>query len=548
MPTVFRVCRTDSKLYAAVTAAGDSLYAHYDALSRTLSAALPETTARLFARPVPTAGGAAVDWTTELNGQPTPLSALSPEDRGKAQALLAERLLSVRALADRTGDAVVADVLRRAAVPPGLDQVWVIGGQPLIVGWGHRGEGALPPPPVVPPPPIPARRSWWRWLLWLLPLLLLLGLAAFLLQRCGGVDIPGLPAVTGAFAPGGAAPPAAEPAGNEEDLSDLKARIAAAEAELRRRLDACATAAPEAPAATAPAPEAPAPQAVPAPKAEKPKPEKPAAVPAKPEKPKPDKRPSAAVPPRTPEPGPAEPAAKPPARDAACPQERPQWKRPEVMLMLDGSGSMALPSSMSDDEVRSLIHQAMRGSPAALARLNRASSGDAGSRLATAKRAIHDVVSQMPGDVDIGLLVFGKCEGTDNFKFFSPSQRGNLLSRVDGIRPERGTPLARGLERSGNMLDGVEVPGIIVVITDGMDSCDGDPCAAARALKSRKPNIKINVIGVVGSQSGRCMAEATGGRFLSPGKGRSWAEILMDATEQSAVPQGCRGAQGMTGR
>lgn len=72
MPTVFRVCRTESTRYAAQAAGGESLYGHHAAISAALRAALPETTAQMFARPVPSADGQWTDWTTELHGQPQP--------------------------------------------------------------------------------------------------------------------------------------------------------------------------------------------------------------------------------------------------------------------------------------------------------------------------------------------------------------------------------------------------------------------------------------------------------------------------------------------
>lgn len=528
MPTVFRVCRTESSRYAALTGAGDSLYAHHGAIAAALRAALPETTAQLFARPVPSADGAWTDWTTELHGQPQPLAALPPEAQAQAKAALAERLAAVRALGGRAENAGLADLIRRAAVDPGVEQVYVINGQPVIVGWGNAGVGAVPP---VPPPVAPVAaaagggRRWWRWLLGLLLLLALIAAVLLVLRRCE----PEPPPPPAAEEPKAPEPPPAE------DLSDLKARIAAAEAELKRRLEDCKP--PEAPKPVEP------PKAVEPPKVEPPKTVEPPAPTPKPEpkpapKPKPVE-PKPAPPAAKPEPPVAKPAEPPPQKQAACPPPRAEWDRPEVMLMLDGSGSMRLPSSMSDDQVRSLIQRAMRGDRGAFAQLQ-GYSGGAGSRLQAAKDAVKGVVQQMPGDVDIGLLVFGRCEGTDNFKFFSPAQRGALLGQVDGIQPREGTPLARGLERSGNMLDGVSVPGVIVVVTDGSDSCGGDPCAVARALKRKKPNLKINVIGVDGSGNGKCMAEATGGRFLTPRQGQSWRDLLMDATEQKPLPPGCR--------
>src|SRR3546814_14980055 len=81
-----------------------------------------------------------------------------------------------------------------------------------------------------------------------------------------------------------------------------------------------------------------------------------------------------------------------------------------------------------------------------------------------------------------------------------------------------GTALARASERAGKVVanDGESV---IVVVSDGEETCHGDPCAAARALKAAKPNAIINVIAISGDGQGRqvipCVAPATGGRVLT---------------------------------
>ncbi len=493
MSSAVRVCRTEAGRYAAATSSGAPLHARHAEIAALLRVALPETTAHLFAQPMPSSDGGFVDWVTPLPGQPVPLSALPPDQRVRVAALLTERLAAIRALARRLPDKTAAAVLMQAAVDPGADQVYAMNGQPVVIGWGQAGQFA--PPPVVPPVAVAAapRRSWWRWLLAALLALALLATALLLLCRCD--EIP---------------PPAVEPpAAATDDLDDLRARIRAAEDEIRRRLELCVTPkAEEPPKIESPAVEPPKveePKVSPKPPVEKPKVEKPTA---------------------------------PPPRTTACPPKRQSWEQPEVMLMLDASGSMRLPKEMADSAVESLMRRAMRGDRAAMATLQ-GYRGGAGSRLAAAKEATKGVIAQMPKDVDVGLLVFGKCEGADNYNFFKAAQRPALLSLVDRIQPEQGTPLARGLERAGNMLDGVNVPGVIVVVTDGEDSCGGDPCAVARALKQKKPNLKINVIDVGGSGKGRCMAEASGGRMVTPRPGQSWKDIFMQATEQKVVPPGC---------
>jgi len=82
---------------------------------------------------------------------------------------------------------------------------------------------------------------------------------------------------------------------------------------------------------------------------------------------------------------------------------------------------------------------------------------------------------------------------------------------------------------------------VIVVVSDGDDSCGGDPCAEARAIKARKPNVKINVIDLSGDAKSsavmQCVAAATGGRVLKPNSAADLDTVMQRATEQADLRQ-----------
>ena len=161
------------------------------------------------------------------------------------------------------------------------------------------------------------------------------------------------------------------------------------------------------------------------------------------------------------------------------------------------------------------------------------------SRLEEAKKGINNVVRSLPQDVDVGLVVLKRCPMADNLGFFSPSQRGALTRQVDNLRPMQGTPLAQGIAQAGEMVDGVKAPGVIVVISDGEDSCGGDPCQAARALKAAKPKVTINVVDIVGSNAARCVAQVTGGQILTPEDGLAFEKTIRRATTEALKPPHC---------
>jgi Mg-chelatase subunit ChlD len=245
-------------------------------------------------------------------------------------------------------------------------------------------------------------------------------------------------------------------------------------------------------------------------------------------------------------------AAQPPGAAAAtktdeslppCPGQRPPEEAPDVAIVLDASGSMGLSASMSASQVQQFLSGLRGAGPlgAIIGGLGglamQQSSGP--TRLDEAKKGINGVVRDLPNDVDIGLVTLEDCPFPRNRGFYKAAQRGALLQQVNGLRPMRGTPLARGLADAANMVDGVKADAIIVVISDGDDSCGDDPCATARAIKARKPRLKINVVDI-GTGGTRCMAAATGGRVLTPGSGLDFENKIVNAAAEAMTPAHCR--------
>ncbi|WP_127998865.1 vWA domain-containing protein, partial [Piscinibacter defluvii] len=192
-----------------------------------------------------------------------------------------------------------------------------------------------------------------------------------------------------------------------------------------------------------------------------------------------------------PAPAPAEPprAAAEPARPAGCTARRP-GDEPEVVMIFDASGSMRQPF------------------------------GSSPSRLDAAKRAAESMVRALPSDVDVGLVDFAACGQVRRDRFYPSAERGALVGEINALAPKQGTPLADAIRRAGTVASD-SAPSMLVIVSDGGDSCGGDPCAVARSVKAAKPNVTINVIDLSESPKDRqvlqCIASAGGGRLLSPG-------------------------------
>jgi von Willebrand factor type A domain len=220
---------------------------------------------------------------------------------------------------------------------------------------------------------------------------------------------------------------------------------------------------------------------------------KPPAEPPKPVRP-PKPAPTVAPPPE---------AAPPPTREA-CKPSWPPGKSPRVIFVLDGSGSM---------------EESIPG---------------AGSRMVAAKRSIGTVVQNLHKDIRAGLVSFSDCGATARSPFYGASERPTLLGEVNAVSPERNTSLAASITRGGGAAPS-RSPSIMVVVSDGGDTCGGDQCAAARAAKAAKPDLTINVIDLSGGTDGgvlRCVADAGGGRVFTPSSAGQMSTQLQQATGQ----------------
>ena len=73
----------------------------------------------------------------------------------------------------------------------------------------------------------------------------------------------------------------------------------------------------------------------------------------------------------------------------------------------------------------------------------------------------------------------------------------SIINKIRSLEPKGTTPIARSLEYSADDFPDCEnCRNIIILLTDGIEACDEDPCAVAIALKEKKIKLKPFVIGL----------------------------------------------------
>lgn len=129
------------------------------------------------------------------------------------------------------------------------------------------------------------------------------------------------------------------------------------------------------------------------------------------------------------------------------------------------------------------------------------------TKMTVAKKLLANLVDSLQNEpnVSVALRVYGhqyhrkyqNCTDTKLEVPFAKNNHQQLISRLKTLTPQGTTPLAYALEQSANdfKVNPLE-RNIIIIITDGIESCDGDPCAVSRKLQTKHIFLRPFVIGL----------------------------------------------------
>jgi hypothetical protein len=218
----------------------------------------------------------------------------------------------------------------------------------------------------------------------------------------------------------------------------------------------------------------------------------------------------------------------------------PRAEEADSVIVLDGSRSMLLPYDIDPARDKDL-HDRLTANPRAPgdtieSEYNQAISGTGGRRIDVARTAILDAIAASRGSAHV--VTFDGCNSIQS----ASGADGTTLIR--SLTPRAGTPIADALRRAAQLVPpgaGGRYNGNITLVTDGAESCRGDPCATAKEIKKERPGIVINVVDIAGWTEIACVAQATGGFVRRGGANTELRPMLKDAISQQAKKD-CEGS------
>lgn len=160
-------------------------------------------------------------------------------------------------------------------------------------------------------------------------------------------------------------------------------------------------------------------------------------------------------------------------------------------------------------------------------------------KINAAKEMLRDISSQIESNkTNVGLIAFNS--GCDSAKLLTEPSNNDLQKIVDvsnALHPDGATPLATSIIKAGEVLKDIKNKINIIIISDGQETCGGNPAAEAQKLKSMYGiDAKIYVIGYsVGAETKsqlENLAKISGGSYYDARDGVALSNIITNITDE----------------
>lgn len=214
------------------------------------------------------------------------------------------------------------------------------------------------------------------------------------------------------------------------------------------------------------------------------------------------------------------------------------------VLLVAGITQLAAPGARADESTKVLLVLDVSGS------MNeQISSG--GSKFSAAKKALKQVAGALPSGTQVGLRVYGSeiaepksqnpkaCTDTQLVLPIGPLDRSRMNRAVDSFTAKGETPIAYSL---GQAVDDLGPSGkrVLILVSDGEESCSGDPCPVARKLAKSGVDLQFNAIGLEVNAKARkqlqCIADAGDGSYLDAGDTTALQDAIRKLTQRALRP------------
>lgn len=144
-------------------------------------------------------------------------------------------------------------------------------------------------------------------------------------------------------------------------------------------------------------------------------------------------------------------------------------------------------------------------------------------KIEIAREVMGDLIATWPQSTNLGLVAYGHrrdgdCSDIEVKVMPGPVDRTTFRDAVNDVVPRGRTPLTAAVEKAAQLLSYRDNPATVILISDGVETCQADPCALSARLAEKGVAFTAHVIGFDLTRDEHealaCIAENTGGMFV----------------------------------
>ncbi|MGX5850995.1 vWA domain-containing protein [Mesorhizobium sp. PL10] len=168
---------------------------------------------------------------------------------------------------------------------------------------------------------------------------------------------------------------------------------------------------------------------------------------------------------------------------------------------------------------------------------------DGKPKLEIARESLRTVLQSVPADDEIGFMAYGHREkgSCEDIELIVPPQAGSasaISAAADSMKFLGKTPLTAAVKQAAEALKYTEDKATVVLITDGLETCGGDPCALGKELEASGVDFTADVVGFgLTADEGKqiaCLADNTGGKYIQASDEKALQEALVETVAAPA--------------
>ena len=146
------------------------------------------------------------------------------------------------------------------------------------------------------------------------------------------------------------------------------------------------------------------------------------------------------------------------------------------------------------------------------------------NKIVIARRVLAGLVDEIEEGRNVGLIAYGHrsegdCTDIETVSPLAPLNRAELKKTIDALNPKGKTPITDSLRQAVDIVRGTGNRSTVILVSDGLETCGGDPCALVAEARGAGVDFILHVVGFDVAKedvsSLECAAQAGGGLFLT---------------------------------